>query len=116
MVQVKDITDEMIYEAIDKKNEAYENYKRQCITDYDQLTDSQKMQAGLYLMQLRLSGMKGMPEYPDKNVWDYIDAPFKVVWRKMEKMVDQNKLEYGTSLRTSWRVERASQAHDDVSK
>lgn len=116
MVQVKDITDEMIYEAIDKKKQAYENYKRQCITDYDQLSEHEKMLAGLHLARLRLGGMKGMPEYPDKDVWDYIDAPFKVVWRKMEKMVDQDKLEYGTSLRTAWRVNQPSQTPDDMRK
>ena len=59
--QVKDISDEMIYEAI-----------------------------------------KRSKDVGDKFPYDFIDAPQKVVLRKMEKMVDQGKLEYGVSLRTAW--------------
>lgn len=37
-------------------------------------------------------------------IWPYdiIDAPEKVVLAKMDKMADQEKLNYGVSLRTAW--------------
>lgn len=67
VMQVKDIGDEIIYDAIRKKDAWNENY-------------------------------------PSNIKWpsDFIDAPEKVVLRKMEKMVNQGKLNYGVSLRSAW--------------
>lgn len=67
VMQVKDIGDEIIYDAIRKKD-AWNN------------------------------------SHPSDIKWpyDFIDAPEKVVLRKMGKMVDQGKLDYGVSLRSAW--------------
>lgn len=98
-----DITDEMIYSAIRRNKSDRESILRSAITDYDNLDTFQKALAGVYLAQMRMAGVKDVPTH-DKDVFDYIDAPAKVVIRKMEKMVDEGKLEYGTSLRTAWIV------------
>lgn len=102
-MQVKDITDEMIYAAIRQNKTDRKAVMRSAITDWDELDSWEKLRASIALVQLEIRGMKGVPRH-DKFCYDYIDAPVKVVLRKMEKMVDQGKLEYGTSLRTAWIV------------
>ncbi|HEC64643.1 hypothetical protein LCGC14_0615390 [marine sediment metagenome] len=46
---------------------------------------------------------KKLPIYSGKFPYDYYpDIPNKIILNKMDKMVDQGKLNYGVSLRTAW--------------
>lgn len=96
-MQVKDITDEMIYSAIRAKNKYNAEQWERRIPGYSKAT---------LLEKIKVSAMAlGDPKAPkNKLVTAFIDAPEKLVYRKMEKMVDQGKLDYGTSLRTAWIV------------
>jgi len=77
--QIKDISDEEIYEAIKKSKEHYDKYQ---IKSYPFISVK--------------------PTFPP----DYLKYPEKLVLAKMDKMCDEDKLEYGVSLRTAWIVEK----------
>jgi len=99
-MQVKDITDEQVYTAIRTAKQMYEDRMKSLITNWDKLSSTERIQASGQLLQMKFAGAN-----IDLNVpaWhELIDAPFKVVWRKGEKMVDEGKLNYGTSLNTAW--------------
>ena len=97
-MQLKDISDELIYWAIEEKervnNAAFEKW----VPGYTTAPMMEKLE-----LMLMTTGDPLRPEH--KEVPDMLPQfPEKLVWRKMEKMVDQDKLEYGTSIRGAWRV------------
>lgn len=88
----------MIYDAIDARNkhndEAYENW----VPGFTTAPLGEKMDLLLATI--------GDPLRPEPKDVPYFlpQFPEKLVWKKMEKMVDQGKLEYGTSIRSAWKV------------
>lgn len=102
-IQVKDITDEMVYAAIRKCRAHSEAMYARYITDYFDLTPRQKALVPVHIAALKMRGMQGI-NLQYKYPYDFIKAPAKVTLAKMAKMVDQGKLSYGVSLRTAWIV------------
>ena len=72
--QIKDISDEEVYEAIRKSRKHY--------------------------MENRFKFPTINPMFP----YNYLKYPPKLILKKMERMCEQDKLEYGVSLRTAWIV------------
>lgn len=97
-MQLKDIPDELIYWAIKEKNRKNEEAYEQWVPGYNTAPLNERLE----LLMLT----NGDPLRPEsKNVPDMLPQfPEKLVWKKMEKMCDQDKLEYGTSIRSAWIV------------
>lgn len=97
-MQVKDITDEAIYDAIRKRKKENEEAWERRVPGYKNASILERLKVASMAMS--------DPKAPKiKQVVDYFPGVNeKVIYRKMEKMVEQDKLEYGTSLRTAWIV------------
>jgi hypothetical protein len=97
-MQVKDISDEQIYKAIRLRKKENEDAWEKRVPGYKTLTTMERIKiAAMALTDPKAPNSKLVPDY-------FPGVSEKLIYRKMEKMVDQGKLEYGTSIRSAWIV------------